>query len=118
SLEGGQLTVPINEFQVDFEVGMGPQPPLKDNFGNPRDPVAMFSYSEDFGKTFGAERMIACGQAGNFKAVAVDRRLGSWRSWTPKVTVSDPIPWRIADAYVNNTEDQQDRLAKTYAKIT
>jgi hypothetical protein len=118
SLEGGQIPVPINEFQVDFETGLGPHPPLVDGVGNPRDPLAMFSYSEDFGKTWTAEREIPCGQAGNSKAVAIDRRLGSWRSWTPKVTVSDPIPWRIADAYVNGTEDQQDRLAKSFAKIT
>jgi hypothetical protein len=118
SNEGGQIPVPINEFQVDFETGMGPQPPLTDAVGNPRDPIAMFSYSEDFGKTFTAEREIPCGQAGNFKVVAIDRRLGSWRSFTPKVTVSDPILWRIADAYVNGTEDQQERLAKVFAKMT
>jgi hypothetical protein len=117
SNEGGQIPVGINEFQVDFEMGLGPQPPLKDAFGNPRDPLAMFSYSEDFGKTFGPERMIPCGQAGNFKAVAIDRRLGSWRSWTPKVTVSDPISWRIADAYVNGTQDQKERYAKSMARI-
>src|SRR5208337_2766685 len=118
SQEGGQLPVPINEFQVDFETGMGPEPPLLDAAGNPRDPYAMFSYSEDFGKTWTPEREIPCGQAGNFKVAAIDRRLGSWRSWTPKVTVSDPIPWRIADAYVNGTEDQQERLAKVFAKMT
>jgi hypothetical protein len=118
SQEGGQLTVPINEFQVDFETGMGPQPPLTDGFGNPRDPVAMFSYSEDFGKTWTPERIIKCGQAGQSKVVAIDRRLGSWRSWTPKVTVSDPIPWRIVDAYTDSTQDSQDRLAKSLAKIT
>lgn len=115
--EGGQLTTPINEFQVDFETGLGPMPPLSDGFGNPRDPLAMFSYSEDYGKTFGPERMIACGQAGNFRAVAIDRRLGSWRSWTPKVTVSDPIAWRIADAYVNGTQQQQQRYAKRIAEM-
>lgn len=118
SEEGGQLTSPINEFQVDFETGMGPQPPLKDGAGNPRDPYAMFSYSEDCGKTWTPERMIACGQAGQFNTVAIDRRLGSWRSWTPKVTVSDPILWRIADAYVNGTEDSAPRLAKQYARVT
>lgn len=118
SNEGGQLTVEINEFQVDFETGMGPQPPLTDAFGNPRDPYAMFSYSEDFGKTWTPERMIPCGQAGEFKTVAIDRRLGSWRSWTPKVTVSDPILWRIADAFVNGTEDSRERLAKQYARVT
>ena len=118
SNEGGQIPVGINEFQVDFEMGMGPQPPLVDAFGLPRDPVAMFSYSEDFGKTWGPERIIPCGQAGQFKKVAIDRRLGSWRSWTPKVSVSDPIPWRIADAYVNGTQDQAERYVKRLARIS
>lgn len=117
SSEGGQLTVPINEFQVEFEPGMGPQPPLTDNFGNPRDPLAMFSYSPDFGKTWGAEIMVPCGQGGNFGAIAIDRRLGSWRSWTPKVVVSDPIVWRVADAYVNSTQDSKPRYAKQIAAI-
>jgi hypothetical protein len=116
--EGGQIPVNINEFQVDFEVGLGPQPPLLDGFGNPRDPYAMFSYSPDFGKTWTPEREIPCGQAGNFRAVAIDRRLGAWRSWTPKVTVSDPIAWRIADAYVNGTQDQKERWAKSIARIS
>lgn len=118
SNEGGQLTVPINEFQVDFETGLGPQPPLLDAAGLPRSPVAMFSYSEDFGKTWTPERMIRCGQAGKFNTVAIDRRLGSWRSWTPKVTVSDPIPWRIADAYVNGTQDSKQRWAKQIAAVS
>jgi len=118
SNEGGQLTVPINEFQVDFETGLGPQPPLKDGFGNPRDPIAMFSYSEDFAKTFTPERMIPCGQTGQFKVAAIDRRLGSWRSWTPKVTVSDPILWRVVDAYTNSTQDSKPRYAKQIAAIS
>lgn len=118
SNEGGQIPVPINEFQVDFETGLGPEPPLTDANGKPRDPLALFSYSEDFGKTWTPERAIPCGQAGNAKVVAIDRRLGSWRSWTPKVRVSDPIPWRIADAYTNGTQDQKKRLAKTFAEIT
>lgn len=102
--EGGQIPVGINEFQVDFETGLGPQPPLTDGFGNPRDPYAVFSYSEDYGKTYTPDRMIPCGQAGQFKSVAIDRRLGSWRSWTPKVVVSDPIAWRISDAYTDSTQ--------------
>jgi hypothetical protein len=121
SNEGGQIPVPINEFQVDFETGMGPQPPvapLLDGAGNPRDPLAMFSYSEDFGKTWTPERMIPCGQAGQFKTVAIDRRLGSWRSWTPKVTVSDPIAWRMVDAYVNGTQDQAERYSKRIARMS
>ncbi len=117
--EGGRVPTPINEFQVDFEIGLGPQPPIQllNPQGLPRDPYAMFSYSEDFGKTYGPERMIPCGQAGNFQVAAIDRRLGSWLRWTPKITVSDPIPWRIVDAYTNGTQSQQPRLAKSFAKI-
>jgi hypothetical protein len=118
SNESSWNPIPINEFQVDFETGLGPEPPLLDANGNPRDPYAMFSYSEDFGKTFGPEKMIACGQAGNFKVAAIDRRLGSWRSFTPKVSVSDPIAWRISDAYINGTQDQQERLSKRFARMT
>jgi len=117
SNEGGQLPVPINEFQVDFTMGKGPQPPLTNAVGNPRDPFAMFSYSEDYGQTWSSERMIPCGQAGQTKRVAVDRRLGSWRSWTPKVTVSDPIMWQVADAYVNSTQASKPRYAKQIAEI-
>jgi hypothetical protein len=116
--EGGQIPVPINEFQVDFETGLGPEPPLTDAFGNPRDPYAMFSYSEDFGKTWTPERQIPCGKAGEFNVVAIDRRLGSWRSFTPRVRVSDPIAWRIADAYVNGTQDQKERYAKSIARVS
>lgn len=108
----------FNEFQVDFEVGLGPIPPLLDGFGNPRRPYAMFSYSKDFGKTWGVERMIPCGFAGEYRVRAIDRRLGKARNWTPKVTVSDPIAWRIADAYVNATSEHQQRLAKSFAKIS
>lgn len=107
----------FNEFQVDFQTGLGPQPPLLDANQNPRDPYAMFSYSRDFGQTWGPERMIPCGQAGNYGMRAVDRRIGKFRSWTPKVTVSDPIPWRIADAYYNPTEQHQQRYVKSYAKV-
>jgi hypothetical protein len=108
----------INEFQVDVETGLGPIPALTDALGNPRDPYMMFQYSGDFGKTWGNQRMIACGQAGNYRIRAVDRRLGKWRSFTPKVTVSDPIFWKIADAYYNGTQEAQERLAKQFAKVT
>lgn len=118
SNEGGQIPVAINEFQVDFQTGLGPQPPLLDGNRKPRDPLAIFSYSEDFGQTWTPDRMIACGKAGQSKVVAIDRRLGSWRSWTPKVVVSDPIDWSIADAYTNGTQDQKKRWAKSIAEVS
>lgn len=116
-LEGGQHPVNINEFQVDFETGKGPIPPLTDVFGNPRDPIASLFYSEDAGKTWTAERQILCGRGGHYFVPCIDSRLGAWRSWTPKVVVSDPIPWYIADAYYNGTQEQRPRLSKTLAQI-
>lgn len=116
--ESSQNPITINEFQVDFETGLGPEPPLLDGNNQPRDPFAMFSYSEDFGKTFTPEVAIPCGQAGNSLVTAIDRRLGAWRSFTPKVTVSDPIPWKIADAYINPTQAGQQRIAKGFLGVT
>lgn len=118
SNETSHNPIPINEFQVDVETGLGPQPPLLDAFGNPRAPEMIVSYSETYGKTWGPDRVLSCGKAGDFKVSAIDRRLGSWESWTPKVVVSDPIPWRIVDAYYNGTQDSAPRMAKQYGKVT
>lgn len=120
SAESSQNPIPINEFQVDFETGLGPQPPfqLLNAQGRPRAPLATLNYSEDFGKTWGPDRILPCGQAGKFLTEAIDRRLGVWRSFTPKLTVSDPIPWRIADAYINPTQDSSPRYAKQILKVS
>lgn len=115
--ETTHVPIPINDFEVIVEPGLGPQPPLLDAFGNPRDPLMMFSYSSDRGKSWGPERMIPCGQAGNSQINAFDGRLGAWHSWTPRVTVSDPIPWRIVDGVVNGIQDRKERIVKSYARI-
>jgi hypothetical protein len=115
--ETTHLPIPIVDFEVIVEPGLGPQPPLVDAFGLPRDPYMMFSYSSDRGKSWGPEHMIPCGQAGNSQINAFDGRLGAWNSWTPRVTVSDPIPWRIVDGVVNGIQDRKERLAKSYARI-
>jgi len=108
----------INEFMVDFQTGIGPQPPLTDANGNPRDPYASFFYSGDFGQTWGPERMIPCGQSGITLLQATDRRIGKFRSFTPKVVVSDPVAWSVADAFINPRTDSSPRYAKSIAKIT
>jgi hypothetical protein len=118
SNESSWNPIPINEFQVDVETGLGPQPPLTDFFGRPRDPLMVMNFSEDFGKTWSPDQWFPCGQAGNFEVAAIARRLGSWRSFTAKITMSDPVAWRIVDAYVNATQDSSPRLARSYAKLT
>lgn len=107
-----------HKLQIDFETGLGPQPPLTDADGNPRDPVAMLRFSDDGGHTWSNPNTVNCGQAGQFKTRAIWWRLGRSRNRVYEVSVSDPIPWKIVDAYLNATPgyQPQERLAHTYRK--
>lgn len=89
-----------SEMQVDLETGLGPQPPLIDGFGNNRGPQAMLKWSDDGGHNFSNEYIVDCGQSGNYKTRAIWRRLGRSRSRVYELSVSDPIFWRIVDAYL------------------
>jgi hypothetical protein len=85
---------------IDFDTGLGPQPPLLDGAGNPRDPQCMVRWSDDRGKTWSPEAILNCGQAGEFMTRAAQRRLGRSRYRVYEVSVTDPIPWVIVDAYL------------------
>jgi hypothetical protein len=88
------------ELTVDFETGLGPQPPFTDGGGNPRPPQAMLRWSDNRGKTWSNEQVVGCGFAGEYNTRVVWRRLGRSRYRVYELTVSDPIPWRIVDAYL------------------
>jgi hypothetical protein len=88
------------ELTVDFATGLGPQPPLVDGAGNPRPPQAMFRWSDDRGATWSNVHTVDCGFAGQYNARVIIRRLGRSRYRVYEVSVSDPIPWTIVDAYL------------------
>ena len=88
--------IPIHRFEVLVEPGLGLQ------VGQGSDPQMMFRASSDGGKTFGNERSVSVGQVGQYRRRAIVTRLGSPRLWVPEISVSDPIPWRLIDAYINN----------------
>lgn len=88
------------ELMVDFDTGLGPQPPLLDGDGNPRPPQAILRWSNDRGKTWSNQHVQGCGFAGEYLARAVWRRLGQSRHRVYELRVSDPIPWIIVDAYL------------------
>ncbi len=70
---------------------------------NARGPQLMVSWSNDSGHTFGPERMIDLGQAGEFwRRPHLNRlgRAGKRGSRVFKVACTDPIPLRIIDAYL------------------
>jgi len=90
----------VSELRVDFDAGLGPQPPLVDASNAPRGPQAMLQVSRDGGKTFGPEHWRDCGMAGETMTFVRWKRLGQSRRPVFKLIVTDPIQWSIADAYV------------------
>ena len=108
----------FQQLQIDVETGLGPMPPLLDGNGNPRGPQMLISWSDDNAHTWSNEHAINCGQAGNYKMRAIIRRLGRSRNRTFKVTMSDPIAWRITDAYLIATGfEPTERIVKRFVKM-
>lgn len=107
-----------NFINIDAEVGLGPIPPLLDGSGNARDPQLMLRWSNDSGKTWSNINTLNCGQAGNYSVRAIQRRLGRARNRIYEISATDPIPWRIADAYLDADPGHkpQERLVKDLAK--
>ncbi len=109
------------ELQVDLEVGNGPIPALLDGSGANRDPQIMLRWSDDGGKTWGNEHWTGAGQAGTYQTRAVWYRLGRARDRVYEVSVTDPVWWAIADAYLKAAPGfarPMETLAKQFTKIT
>ena len=58
-------------------------------------------HSHDGGKTWGNTIEIDAGKAGEYKTRVRKQRLGRSRDRVYEVSVSDAIPWRITDAYLD-----------------
>lgn len=109
-----------NSLQIDVETGLGPEPPLLDGAGNARDPQMLLRWSDDGAHTWSNGRLLNCGQAGKYKARAITHRLGRSRDRVYEISVVDPIPWRLISDYLEAEPgfEKQERLAKTYLKVT
>lgn len=90
-----------SQLAVDFATGLGPQPPLQDGDGNDRPPQAMLRWSNNGGSTWSNQHIANCGFSGEYDTRVVWRRLGRARRRVFELTVSDPIPWAITDAYLD-----------------
>jgi hypothetical protein len=88
------------ELQVYMETGVGPQPPLLDASGNPRGPLMDMRFSDDGAHTWSNYQTRDCGQTGNFRTRVRWLRLGRSRDRVYEIRVSDPIGYRIVDAYL------------------
>ncbi len=95
SLFNQNLPMPVNDFQVLCEAGLG----LSSGQGS--DPQMMLRISPNGGKTFWSERSRSVGALGNYGKRAIWTRCGTAPMWTPEISVTDPIPWRIHGALYN-----------------
>jgi hypothetical protein len=85
------------QLQLDAEMG---QATLLDANGNPRDPQGFLRWSDDGGHTWGNYHTLNFGQAGVYKKRAIQRRMGKSRDRVYEFTCTDPISWRIINAYL------------------
>lgn len=86
----------IRRLEVYLEAGLG----LISGLGS--DPQVMWRTSDDGGKTWGHQRRESAGKMGQYSRRVIFNRMGISRDRVNEMTVSDPIPWRIVDAYINN----------------
>jgi hypothetical protein len=86
------------QLQIDAEVGIGPQ--VNDANGNPRDPQGFLRWSDDGGHIWSNYHTLNFGQTGKYKTRAIQRRMGKSRDRVFEFTCTDPISWRIVNAYL------------------
>jgi hypothetical protein len=94
--EHKQLLVRVLE--VYLESGLATQS------GNGSAPVGLIKTSDDGGKTWSKERQASAGLVGQYSARMRFTRMGISRDRLNEFVVSDPIPWRIVAAYINNDQ--------------
>jgi hypothetical protein len=78
---------------IDLEVGNGAAT------GQGSDPTVMLEVSKDGGKTWGLPLWASAGAQGEYSTRVKFTRLGDGRDWVFRITLTDPIAWRIAGAY-------------------
>jgi len=65
------------------------------------DPQVMLRWSDDGGKNWSNEHWVSAGKVGEYGTRVNWHRLGTGRRRVFEVVVSDSIPWRLVDAYLD-----------------
>lgn len=87
---------PIRRLELFLEAGLGTIS------GQGIDPIVMHSTSDDGGKTFRPEKPMHAGKIGEYQRRCYRTRLGISRNRADRFVMTDPIPWRLVDAFINN----------------
>jgi hypothetical protein len=83
------------EIVVDLEPGVGVPS------GQGVNPQVMLRWSDDGAKTWSNEHWCTAGRQGVYTARAIWRVLGRSRGRVYEITVSDPVAWNVAAAYID-----------------
>lgn len=92
-----------SQLVLDFDTGLGPQPPLLDGAGNPRQPQVMLRWSDDRGKTWSNVYALDLGFAGQYKTRVIKRRLGRSRYRVYEISVTDKVKRVLVDGYLKDS---------------
>lgn len=112
----------FEEVEFALQMGLGPMPPLLDGDGQPRAPQVMLHWIDELVKKSNVY-YLGCGQAGQTSYRARKTKMGRSRMRQFVLRGSDPIPWRLTDAYlVANSEGQPiyksgERLSEQFRKV-
>lgn len=104
----------FSSFELDLEPGLGVVS------GQGSDPQVMLRISNDGGKTWSAEQWRGAGKMGEYHTRVRWTRCGQARRRTFEVSVSDPIPWKITNAYIeipNAPREVADQNRRTGAAV-
>lgn len=94
----------VTSLELLMQVGIGVQS------GQGENPLVTLRVSRDGGFTWGNEHPCSAGRVGEYWRRVIFRSLGLGRRFVFEIVCSDPVPWRITEAYVNvrATTDQQE----------
>jgi hypothetical protein len=84
-----------------------------------RPPQVYLRWSDDGGHNYSNYYALPFGLAGAFQTRVIWRRLGRSRQRVYEVSCTDPVPFRIVDAYVKASGEfqPQERMVQSYRKV-
>lgn len=94
-LSMNQTRFTINKLQLVMDIGLG----LVTGQGS--DPQVMLAMSKDAGKTYGDDQFTTAGPIGSFDTRVFFGPQGQATNFVPRITFSEPIPFRITDCLVD-----------------
>ena len=94
-LTSQQQWIFFKQLQLFIETGLGTIS------GQGEDPVITLRWSDDGGKTWGNLHTLPIGRQGDYRRRVIWRRLGRSRNRVFELSCSDPVPYRILDAFMD-----------------